>query len=266
MEQDLTAIAAAFDARAPTYGRSDWHLRCAERLVEICQLEPGDHVLDAATGTGFAAGAAARAVGSAGHVLGVDISAGMLREARAAMNRAGLTNVDFLEADVIHLPEAWTARFDAVTCAAGLLYMRFAEALRAWHRVLKPGGRVAFSTMRASSPPGARIFRECAAAYRVRLADPSEPLGSEHASRAALETAGFEVVEIVSEPIEFSGDDLSQAWDANFRSAGHVAVQQLSLENQESMKGAYLAALAREELNHPGALSRADLLYVVGRR
>jgi ubiquinone/menaquinone biosynthesis C-methylase UbiE len=266
MPQDLSAIAATFDARAATYVQSHWHVRCAERLVEICRLKPGDHVLDAATGTGFAACASARAVGSEGHVLGVDISPGMLREARMAMNRAGLTNIDFLEADVVHLPAPFAARFDAVTCAAALLYMDCEAALREWYRVLKPGGCVAYSTMRAGSPPGARIFRECAAAFGVHLEDPSQPLGSEDASRHALESVGFEVVDIISEAIEFSALDVSHGWDANFRFAGHADVQRLSPEDQQSMKTAYLAAMAREESSRPGATTRAELLYAVGRR
>ena len=40
--------------------------------MELCPLQRGDRVLDAGTGTGFAALAAARVVGSEGRVLGLE--------------------------------------------------------------------------------------------------------------------------------------------------------------------------------------------------
>jgi ubiquinone/menaquinone biosynthesis C-methylase UbiE len=260
------SIAETFNARAGTYAQNDWHRRCAERLIELCQLRPGDHVLDAGTGTGFAALAAARAVGREGHVRGVDISSGMLREAWGAVQHAGLANIELLEADAAHLPQQQAESVDVITCAAGLLYMPVFDALREWHRLLKKGGRVAFSTMRAGSPPAGRIFRDCAAAFGTSLRDPSEPLGSASACRNVLEAAGFEVADIVSETIEFTPQDLSLAWESNFRSAGHAGVQRLSDEEQRALKSRYLAALAREASENSGALSRADILYVVGRR
>lgn len=88
-DADVRAIAESFDARAAAYAFSGWHRRAAERLVALCALRPGDRVLDAATGTGFAALAAARVVGPEGRVVGVDISPGMLRQARAAVAAAG---------------------------------------------------------------------------------------------------------------------------------------------------------------------------------
>ena len=266
MQPDLDLIAETFSARAASYALSHWHKRCAERLVELSRLRQGDHVLDAATGTGFAAFAAARAVGREGHVRGVDISSGMLREARATLGNAGLTNMEFIEADAVRLPHLPDKTFDVVTCAAGLLYMSATDALREWYRLLKENGHVAFSTMRAGSPKAGRIFRDCAAALGVSLRDPSEPLGSASACRLALEAAGFETVEIVEEPITFTPEDLSRAWDSNFRSPAHADVRRLTDDEQRALKGMYLSALAREEAHNPEALSRSDVLYAMGRR
>ncbi|WP_106539127.1 methyltransferase domain-containing protein [Haloactinopolyspora alba] len=99
MGHDVSGVAAAFDARAGTYARSDWHVRYAERLVELAAPSPGMHVLDAATGTGFAALAAARAVGPTGRVVGVDVAAGMLDHARRAAVAAGLGSLELVRTD-----------------------------------------------------------------------------------------------------------------------------------------------------------------------
>jgi ubiquinone/menaquinone biosynthesis C-methylase UbiE len=259
-------IAASFDARAASYGRNDWHRRSAERLVALCRLQPGHRVLDAGTGTGFAAIAAAGIVGRAGQVCGVDVSSGMLREARAAAAASRLTNVEFVEEDASSLTRMASETFDAVTCAAGLLYMEVADALREWQRLLKPGGVVAFSTMQAGSPPGGRIFRDCAARFGVSLRDPSEPLGSPSACRQVLEHAGFEVTDIISETVDFSARDLSVAWESNLGSPAHAEVRRLPDAEQRALQRAYQEALVQEEREQPGVLGRAGILYAFGTR
>lgn len=266
MNTERHKIATSFDARAVNYGRNEWHRLSAERLVALCQLQAGCRVLDAGTGTGFAAIAAGRAVGAEGFVYGVDISAGMLQEACVAVKEAGLTNIKLVQADASQLPHYSSGAFDVVTCAAGLLYMPVAASLREWRRLLKSGGMVAFSTMQVGSPPAGRIFRECAAAFGVSLRDPSEPLGSPSACRSALAEAGFEVADIISETISFSAQDVSLAWEANFQSAAHLDVQQLSEEEQQALRRAYADALARAGQENPGSLSRAGILYALGRR
>lgn len=266
MASNVSDIASTFDARAANYSRNDWHRRCAERLVELCRLRRGAHVLDAGTGTGFAALAAARRVGDDGRVVGVDVSAGMLREARAAASAGALSNVEFQEADATRLSDFAADSFDAVTCAAALLYMPVAEALRAWRRVLKPGGLIAFSSMQAGSPPAGRIFRECAAAYGLALADPSAPLGTSAACRSILEAHGFDVADIVSETIDFSTQDLTLAWESNLRSAAHEPVQTLSAADRAALQRDYLDALARALRDDPAALARAGILYAIGGR
>jgi SAM-dependent methyltransferase len=144
--------------------------------------------------------------------------------------------------------------------------MPVAVALREWHRLLRPGGRIAFSTMCAGSPPAGRIYRDCALGFGVLLRDPSAALGSPGASRKALEAVGFEVTAIVQETIEFTSQDLVLAWESNFRSAVHAAAQNLNAETQEAFKQAYLKALKVEEAERPNALNQASLLYVLGRR
>jgi ubiquinone/menaquinone biosynthesis C-methylase UbiE len=266
MSPDIREIAETFDARAARYSLNDWHRRCAERLVALCRVRAGSRVLDAGTGTGFAALAAARLVGSEGHVRGVDISAGMLAQASAAVEEAGLANVELVQGDATSLPQYGSETYDVITCAAGLLYMPVADALREWHRLLKVGALVAFSTMASGSPPGARIFRACAATFGLSLPDPSASLGSVSACRNVLVSAGFEVVTIVSEAIEFSAQDMTLAWESNARSAAHSNIQRLSDEEQETLKSRYLDALAREENEQPGALKRAGIIYALGRR
>ena len=126
-------IADIFNTRAERYVNDGWHQRYANQLVCVTPLRPGDRVLDAGTGTGFAACAIARRVGTTGHVLGVDLSRGMLEQARRVIDAAQLANVELLEADATDLRELPASSFDAVVCAAGLLYMPVAKALSAWH-------------------------------------------------------------------------------------------------------------------------------------
>src|SRR5712692_9554366 len=115
--------------------------RVNERLVELGGARAGRRVLDIATGSGEPALTAARAVGKAGHVVAVDMSAGMLALASERIAAAGLKNVELVESDAESLVlEAHS--FDAVLCRWGLMFMPDVESLLArLHRALKPGGR-----------------------------------------------------------------------------------------------------------------------------
>src|SRR2546425_8239411 len=93
-----------------------------------------------------------------GRVVGVDVSAGMLVEAERATLTSGLTNIEFVEGDASQLPRDANGAFDAVMCAAGLLYLNVPVALREWYRLLRRGGVFGFTTMRAGLPRAAPIF------------------------------------------------------------------------------------------------------------
>jgi ubiquinone/menaquinone biosynthesis C-methylase UbiE len=266
MASSREQIAASFDLRAPGYRESDWHRRSARRLVDLCRLKPGDRVLDLGTGTGFAALHAAGQVTAAGRVLGVDISEGMLREARRDAAEAGLANVAFAQQDATSLPHLADGSFDAVTCATSLLYIPIAEGLGEARRVLRPGGLMAFSTIRSGCPLAARLFREHAARHGVALLDPCEPLGSEARCRRALSAAGFDAVEVVIEAIDFSPRDLERAWESNVQAPSHHGVRRLPSDALAALEREYREALAVQLQADPAAFLRSDMLYALARR
>jgi SAM-dependent methyltransferase len=102
-------------------------------------------VLDLACGTGDPAISLARMVGPDGQVMATDLSTGMVEVARANAGRAGVTNIDFRQADMQALPFE-DASFDAVTSRIGIMYaVDMPKAIWEIRRVLKPGGRMAFA-------------------------------------------------------------------------------------------------------------------------
>ncbi len=114
-----------------------------ERMLEAAQLQPGDHVLDIAAGTGDQTFLAAHIVGPGGSILATDISGDMLSIAARVAQQEGLTNITTRVMDAQQL-ELEDDVFDAVICRLGLMLLPHpARALSEIHRVLKPGGKLA---------------------------------------------------------------------------------------------------------------------------
>ena len=266
MTRSRDTTEAAFNKRAATYDRNSWHIRYAGRLVDLAAPTPGIRILDAATGTGFAAIAAARATGPAGHVVGVDISAGMLDRARQSITAADLTNIDLIQADATSLPQFADASFDLVLCSAGLLYMPVQAALREWHRLLAPGGLIGFSTMREGFPIAARLFREHALRYGLSLTDPAAPLGTESRCVQALREAGITPTAPVTETVQFSRGDLEHAWEAHAYGTHHHAVTTLAAEQVRDLQHDYTKALADLLRADENRLLNPQVIYAFGHK
>ncbi|MCU0303665.1 MAG: arsenite methyltransferase [Thermoanaerobaculales bacterium] len=113
--------------------------------VEHLGLRPGETVVDLGSGAGIDALIAARAVGSGGRVIGIDMTPEMLARARANAATSGLGQVEFREGRLEALPVA-DGTVDAITsnCVINLVPDKgavFAEIAR----VLRPGGRLVVS-------------------------------------------------------------------------------------------------------------------------
>ena len=119
MSGTMTAVPARsakeqFDKQAAHYDKqwSTWSEETLGWLLANADPQPADFVLDVASGTGFTALAFAPLVET---VIGMDISPGMLEQARRQAGERRIANAVFQEGAAESLPFA-DGSFDIVTC------------------------------------------------------------------------------------------------------------------------------------------------------
>lgn len=111
------------------------------RAVQLSGAQPGDHVLDCATGTGDLALEFKEKVGESGYVLGTDFCREMIEPAPGKAAERNL-EVDFEVADAMDLPYE-DNRFDISSIAFGIRNVDDpVQTLKEMARVVKPGGQV----------------------------------------------------------------------------------------------------------------------------
>ena len=115
-------------------------------------IPSGARIVDVGCGAGMDSLIAARLVGPAGEVIGVDMTTAMLGKARAAAGEAGLANVAFREglAESLPVPGGWAD----VLISNGVLNLMPDKlaALAEMARVLKPGGRLQMGDIAVDRP------------------------------------------------------------------------------------------------------------------
>ena len=137
-----------FTATADVFAKTARAVRVqeAERLAELATagLANADKLLaiDLACGPGtFTRPLAARV----GHAIGADLTPAMVEKARAEAARDGITNIEFVCADVYSLPFA-DGVAGIVSCGYAVHHVTdAARALAEMTRVLRPGGRLAIT-------------------------------------------------------------------------------------------------------------------------
>lgn len=157
VRQMFDAIAPAYDFmnRAMTLGIDIWWRRLAVKRLK--RIHP-DRILDVATGTGDFAIQLQQSL-QPQHITGIDLSQGMLDEARRKVKQRGLDDaITFEQGDCMALPMPDEA-FDAVTVAFGVRnFEHLQQGYQEMARVLKPGGMLCVLELSTPTNPVIRWF------------------------------------------------------------------------------------------------------------
>jgi SAM-dependent methyltransferase len=160
-------------------------------LVEAAAVAPGDRVLDVGCGRGAVLFPAATATGPGGHVTAIDLAPRMVELTRAAAAALPQVVVELGDAQSPDFPES---SFDVITAGMVLFFLPDPPAaLDTYRRLLRPGGRLAFSAAASYDPSFPKAMKALAGHADSPPPAPGQAPMFENADtlRAALEHAGF---------------------------------------------------------------------------
>jgi ubiquinone/menaquinone biosynthesis C-methylase UbiE len=255
--------AATFNRLAPDYDAAGLGVfaHFGRRLVEKVGVEPGQSVLDVATGRGAILFPAAERVGPDGKTMGIDLAEAMVEATKhEAAGRRVATQVRVMDAEHLVFSDA---AFDCVLCGFGLMFFpRLDEALSEMRRVLKPAGRIGVSTWRVSQADDLRAVLD-----DLGVGGPGEPswITDPDALARLLTGAGFNNVEVKIEANTFRYADLQQYWQYARGTGLGRRLAALDPKQTERVRVA-LAERVRPQQRSDGIHLEATALLAIGSR
>jgi ubiquinone/menaquinone biosynthesis C-methylase UbiE len=173
----------------------------ASRVMALANPQRGERVLEVACGTGALTCVVAQSIGPNGRVVGLDLSAEMLAEARKIrLDPSSIAPIEWREGDVNAIPFE-NETFDIVFCNFGLMFFpdRVA-ALKEMRRVLKPDGRLALAVWGSIAKcPGQMAMKQSWERHftdEAGLFDAQHSLGNPEIVLSLIQDAGFRDVSV----------------------------------------------------------------------
>ncbi|MGK7930920.1 MAG: class I SAM-dependent methyltransferase [Microcystaceae cyanobacterium] len=174
----------------------------ALKLVQLTHpwLKPQQTILDVATGTGIVAIAVVQLFNNTREIIGIDISQGMLAQAKAKIKKEKLDNIKLIKGDIEEMSFNHHS-FDGIYCSSALtLLSNVTEALETWYDWLSEGGFLAFTCYSPDSFFCPLILQLCAK-QGLTLKNIHELLGSPAKCQQILQSIGFKDITVVTEQL-----------------------------------------------------------------
>jgi SAM-dependent methyltransferase len=215
-----------------------------EWMVRRLDPKPGDTVLELAAGLADTGFMAARLVGESGHVIVTDLTPEMVAAASRRAEEVGVQNAEFRVLDAERM-DLQTDSVDGVLCRwAYMLMIDPAAAFSETRRVLRPGGRLAFSVWaaRERNPALSLVGGVLESQGHIPPPDPNAPsafaMADPERNRELVMGAGFAEPEIeeVSFRWPFSGRDAYWRYVTETSASSSPILRSLPPEEQAKVR------------------------------
>jgi len=208
-QPDWGVLAEKFDLWAP-------HIApVGDALLAALDAQPGEHILDLASGTGEPALTLAKRQPLV-TIMGTDAADGMVQVAERKAREQQLDNLAFqtMAAEVLSFSDD---HFDRISCRFGVMLFADSKAgLQQMHRVLKPGGRCALAVW--DTLEGMTGVNWTHQVFKGRIPQSEQPPVEKIVSmsngvlEALLEKAGFSAIESQLNRFEYHFADFDAYW------------------------------------------------------
>jgi ubiquinone/menaquinone biosynthesis C-methylase UbiE len=213
---------------------SDW-------MIAAIDPRPGQVVLELAAGPGETGFRVAERLGTKGRLISTDFSPNMVEAARRHSTQLGLKNIEhrILDAQNMDLEDQ---SVDAVLCRWG--YMLMADPVKAFretYRVLRPGGKLAFSVWGepARNPWAALPARLISEQTGTPPPEPGAPgifaMADEKRTRSLLEAARLRCERMETIEMMWRFTNFDAVWRFLTTMAGGLATQISTMSQEEQV-------------------------------
>ena len=262
---DFDKVAERFDAWIP-------HMTpVSECLLDAIDAQPGERILDVATGTGEPALTLARRLQDQLEIIGIDAADGMVRAARTKAALHGLRGLTFhcMPGESLAFGDAG---FDAVLCRFGLMFFEDPQrGLHEMHRVLKPGGRLAVAVWSSAERMPTLAWAHQALRQRVpeELLPPLEKasaLGEPGKLEGLCSEVGFQACQTHTAELVYRFPDFAAYWQTVEASGVLQApLDSLSTVEREAVR-AEIATLSHQYQGEAGLRIPHEYLWLFARK
>lgn len=209
-------IQKGFNTVAPSYDHPSlfFFQETANKMVELINLNGSEHLLDLCAGTGAVSIPAAQQL-SSGQVNAVDLSPGMLAQAKEKAEQRGLNNIQYLNMDIENM-EFEPESMDVATISFGLFFLEdMTNGLNEIAKRVKPGGVIALSSFSgdAFSPMADMFIADYEATGRKVPPLSWKRLATPELIKEQFAAVGISDVEITHLPLGRKMDSADMWWD-----------------------------------------------------